>query len=78
MKNFIIRIALSLALTASIINLSFNTYNHVADKPVEKHKVVIAPWYPLWPIFILLNGVWKKMNGGMRGRPANKPERPRG
>ena len=75
MKNFIIRIALSLALTASIINLSLNTYNRIANKPVEEHKIIEAGhWYPLWPIFILLNGVWKKINGGSGRYP--KPPKP--
>jgi len=76
MKKLIVQFALSLALTASIINLSFSTYNRVADKPVEKHKIVIAPWYPIAWIFILANGVWKKVNGHPRGRPENKPSTP--
>ena len=54
MKNLIIRTALSLALTASIINLSFNTYNHITNKPVEKHKVIEAGWFPNWAILFLM------------------------
>ena len=76
MKNFIIRIALSLALIANIINLSFNTYNRVTNKsPVETHKLIEAPIYG--PIFILMAGWWKKINGGSpSGRPKDRPERP--
>ena len=65
LKNLIIKIALFLVLAVNIVNLSFNTYDRIANKPVEKHKIVEAGhWYPLWPIFILLNVVWKKINGG--------------
>jgi len=77
MKNFIIRIALSFALTASLINLSFNTYNRTTDKPIQTHKVVEAPWYPIAWIFIMANGVWKKVNGHPAGRPEEKPPVPK-
>jgi len=77
MKNFIIRIVLSLALTASIINLSFSTYNRIADKPVEIHKILTAPIVQYWLALIQ----WIKaggLSGGSHpyGRPENKPERP--
>ena len=75
MKNFIIRTALSMALIANIINLSFNTYNRVTNKsPVETHKLIEAPIYG--PIFILMAGWWKKINGSPSGRPKDKPPRP--
>jgi len=69
MKNFIIRIVLLSALAVNIINLSFNTYDRIAGKPVEEHKVVEAPWYPIAWIFILANGAWNKINGGSSRYP---------
>ena len=75
MKNLIIRAILSMALTASILGCSVNLYDNFVstNKRVETHKVVIAPWYPIIPIFILMNAVWKKVNGGSSRTIKPKP-----
>jgi len=78
MRNFIIRIALSLALTVSIINLSFSTYNRIADKPVEIHRILTAPI--IQHLIVLIQWIKSKGSGGISGghgilpRPPNPSE----
>jgi len=73
MKDLLVRIVLSAALTASVINIPIVVYNQfcASNKSVQEHKIVEA-WPSLMMMVILyLSG--GEPSGGSGKSPVGKP-----
>jgi len=73
MKDLIVKIVLSAALTASIINVPLVIYDqfHTPNKIVQEHKIELG-----WPPLILIVAYWLTGGGGTGKSPVPKPEKP--
>jgi len=74
MKNLLVKIVLSAALTASVINIPFSIYYRFCTptKSVQKHKIVEA-WPSIMMMVILYLSGGSPRGGGGKS-PVGKPE----
>jgi len=74
MKDLVVRIVLSAALTASVINIPLVVYSqfHTPNKIVQEHKIVEA-WPSIMMMVILYLSGGEPQGGGGKS-PVGKPE----